>query len=312
MSLDDTAGEYRFFADVMVRGSSPSYERLALGVAADRELLRLLGGLPPAKRQPNLLLAAVRLVSGGVPGSYGQLRETVFGRWDEVAAVMLARRTQTNEPGRCAALYPVLASLPQPLALLEVGASAGLCLLPDRYSYEYRGTGGTTYGGAGEGALVLRCRVDGPAPAVGGIDVVWRAGIDLNPLDVADEDDVRWLEALIWPEQAERRERLRRAVALARRDPPRIHAGDLNERLDEVVAGAPEAATLVVFHTAVLDYVPEPGRSAFVARMRRLRGHWLAQEMAADAEEAAYVVALDERPLAVAAMHGGWLRPGSG
>ena len=50
---------------------------------------------------------------------------------------MLSRATQTNEPARCAVLLPVLARLPQPLALLEVGASAGLCLLPDHYGYDY-------------------------------------------------------------------------------------------------------------------------------------------------------------------------------
>ena len=56
---------------------------------------------------------------------------------DALRAVMLERSTQTNEPGRCAALLPVLAGLPEPLALLEVGASAGLCLLPDFYGYDY-------------------------------------------------------------------------------------------------------------------------------------------------------------------------------
>ena len=60
-------------------------------------------------------------------------------RRDEVEALMLARRTQTNEAARCALLLPLLAALPQPLALLEVGASAGLCLLPDRYGYDYAG-----------------------------------------------------------------------------------------------------------------------------------------------------------------------------
>lgn len=58
---------------------------------------------------------------------------------DEIAATMAVRTTQTNEPARCATLLPVLAHLPQALALLEVGASAGLCLLPDYYAYDYGG-----------------------------------------------------------------------------------------------------------------------------------------------------------------------------
>ncbi len=54
---------------------------------------------------------------------------------------MTTRSTQTSEPGRCATLLLLLARLPQPLALLEVGASAGLCLLPDRYGYDYQVAG---------------------------------------------------------------------------------------------------------------------------------------------------------------------------
>ncbi|WP_426512046.1 DUF2332 domain-containing protein [Dactylosporangium sp. McL0621] len=324
MSLEGTAQDYRFFANVMARGSSPLYERLALGVAGDAGMLEVLEGLPPEKRQPNLLFAAARLVAG-TPEGYRGLRDIVFGRRDEVVAVMLARRTQTNEPGRCAGLYPALAALPQPLALLEVGASAGLCLLADRYAYEYTGSDGSvTRGGATDGAPVLRCRVDGPAPAVtpGAVAVAWRAGIDLNPLDVTDEEDAHWLRALVWPEQRERRARLDAALELARRDPPRVVAGDLNERLDALVAEAPAGATLVVLHTAVVDYVPEPARSAFAERVRALPGHWLSQEMAhvfpaiaarllepPPRDEVAYVLALDGRPLAFTAMHGSWQRP---
>ncbi|MER7009443.1 DUF2332 domain-containing protein [Dactylosporangium sp. NPDC000555] len=328
MSRRTTAEEYRFFASAMARGSSPLYEQLALGVAGDAELIGMLDGLPPAKRQPNLLFAAARHV-GGTPDGYARFRDIVLGHRDAVVATMLARRTQTNEPGRCAALYPALAALPQPLALLEVGASAGLCLLPDRYAYEYTRDNGTTVrAGAADGAPRLHCRVEGAPPAVGAdaVRVAWRAGIDLNPLDVTDEDDVRWLRTLVWPEQLDRLARLDAALEVARRDPPRVVAGDLNARLDELVAEAGGAvragATLVVFHTAVLDYVPEPGRGAFVDRVRRLDGHWLSQEAPGvvpsidtrlpgppPAGTIAYVVSLDERPLAFSALHGAWLRP---
>ena len=75
----------------------------------------------------------------------------------EVEAVMLERRTQTNEPARCALLLPLLAALPQPLALLEVGASAGLCLLPDRYALRLRRPPARR----ARGAAAARCRPDG-------------------------------------------------------------------------------------------------------------------------------------------------------
>jgi hypothetical protein len=167
--------------------------------------------------------------------------------WDHLVPLILSRRTQTNEPGRCRVLAPLLARLPGPLALIEVGASAGLCLYPDRFGGDH------------------------------GLRVAWRAGIDLNPLDVTDPEDVAWLECLVWPSQPERLARLRAAIAAVRDEPPTIHRGDLNETLDAVIATAPADATLVVYHTAVLAYLDQAGRDAFAQRMSRLDGHWISR-----------------------------------
>src|SRR5690606_23501967 len=121
---------------------------------------------------------------------------------------------------RCALHVPVLASLPGTLALIEVGASAGLCLYPDRYSYRY-GDRAQLDPEDGPSPVVIETAIEGDVPDVSALpDVVWRAGIDLNPLDVTSEEDVAWLDALIWPEHEERRARLRAAVDLARHDPP--------------------------------------------------------------------------------------------
>ena len=116
---DRLATAYREFAH-----NSPLYAELGAGVAEDRELLAWLAGLPQGKRQPNLVFAAYRLVAG-TPSGWEEFETTLKDRRDEVEAVMLARRTQTNEAARCALMLPLLAALPQPLALLEVGASAG-------------------------------------------------------------------------------------------------------------------------------------------------------------------------------------------
>lgn len=267
----ETAENYRRFAAFEARERSPLYKEFTAGVADDPELLDFLDTLPREKRQPNLLLASVRYLAGLLP-DYDAFRATVLDRRDEVAAVMLARRTQTNEPARCATLLPALASLPQPVALLEVGASAGLCLLPDRYGYDY-GTHRI------DGHPVFTCQARGPVPVPErSPEVVWRAGIDLNPLDVTDADDMHWLSCLVWPGEGERAERLADAIDTAREDPPRVERGDLVDQLASVAALAPPAATLVVFHTAVLAYVKRERRTEFAEAVGALDAVWLANE----------------------------------
>jgi hypothetical protein len=269
-----TAENYREFAVAQARGRSPRYEEFAAGVAGDPALLAFLTGLPAGKRQPNLLFAAVRSLAGVLP-DYPAFRATVLARRDEVAAVILARRTQTNEPARCATLLPALAALPPPLALLEVGASAGLCLLPDRYGYAY----GSRRVAGPPGAPVFPCHLRGPAPVPDRVpEVVWRAGIDLNPLDVTDPADVDWLSCLVWPGEEARARRLRAAIEVARADPPRIVRGDLIDELAATAATAPGGATLVVFHSAVLAYLAPERRADFAAAVRALDVVWLANE----------------------------------
>lgn len=302
-----TAKRYAEFATREARGVSPAYERLALAVSRDDELLTLIDALPPAKRQPNLLFAVVRLLGGPVkdPAAF---HDHAMANWPAIEAEIRSRATQTNEAGRCAVLLPVLASLPQPLALLEVGASAGLCLYPDRYAYRY---GDRLLGG---GAPVLDCAITGAAPPDRRPEVVWRAGLDLNPLDVTDPADVAWLDALIWPEHAHRRDRLRAAARVAAADPPLLLRGDLVDDLPALAARVPAGATLVVFHTSVLYQVPAPRRDAFVELVGVLPGHWVANEAPEVLPHAALpeqpggaahnVLALDGRPLAWTRGHG--------
>ncbi|MFD0662018.1 DUF2332 domain-containing protein [Thermocatellispora tengchongensis] len=271
----ETAEWYRRFAESEVRGHSAVYEAVALGVAGDDTLLGLIDTLPPAKRQPNLLLAAVRFL-GGPYDDEARFRSWTVRNWDTVRATVLARRTQTNEAGRCASLMPMLAALPGPLALIEVGASAGLCLYPDRYRYRYDDRPAV---GPADSPVVLDCRTNGRVPVPDRLpEVVWRAGIDLDPVDVRDDEAVRWLESLIWPGQDERLARLRSAVRPAREDPPRIVRGDAEAVLPELVRSAPAGATVVVFHSALMPYLDEPARDRFVALVRGLPVQWISNE----------------------------------
>ncbi|XAS63648.1 DUF2332 domain-containing protein [Pseudarthrobacter sp. So.54] len=285
-----TAEWYRHFGTVDAPGNSACYAEWSVRMADDPELIARINEWPYNKRQPLLMLAAARFLGASI-SPYPDFRAFLDGRWEDISRIVLSRATQTNEAGRCATLLPSLARIAndggRPLALIEVGASAGLALFPDRYGYEYI-LGGQVARLAPAGAVpgsypVLGCTVSGPVPLPAELpEVLWRAGIDLNPLDVRDPDDVAWLEALIWPEQEFRRERLRRAVAIAQHAPPLLVAGDLNDQLLALAARAPSDATLVVFHSAVLAYLDPDARDRFRSTMARLaveRGcHWLSNE----------------------------------
>lgn len=308
-----TAYRYRSMAERQLRGVSPTYERLCLGVADDAEMIARLDALPAPKRQPNLLFGTVRFLSGPVD-SYEAFRTYVLDRWGEVSATMLARRTQTNEARRCTAWLPALAGLPQPLALLEVGASAGLCLLPERYAYGY-----DALPVLGSSGLVLTCTTTGPVPFPQALpSIVWRRGLDLSPLDVRSDEDVRWLRSFIWPEETDRFALLDGAVAIARAAPPPIAVGDLTTDLAAVAAGAPADATLVVYHSAVLAYLTDEQRNAFrqeVADLAAARPTvWLSNEgpgvvvdLPVPDGSVPFVLARDGRPLATTSPHGDWL-----
>ncbi|WP_159943478.1 MULTISPECIES: DUF2332 domain-containing protein [unclassified Nocardiopsis] len=304
---------YLSFVEHYAFGDSPAYAEIARGVAGDERVLALVASLPPGnKRQPNLLLGAVRFLGGPV-GSWPEFRAWVVEHWERVRAVVMERHTQTNEVRRCATLLPVLARVEGPLALVEVGTSAGLCLYPDRYRYSF--DGGPVIGPA-ESPVLLECETSGPVPVPDRVpEVVWRTGIDLNPLDVRSEDDLRWLEALVWPgpHEVARRERLRAAASVAAADPPQVVAGDLVERLGEVVERAPAGARVVVFHSAVLAYVPGERREAFVEAVRELPVHWVSNEgvrvvpeLVGPRPESAsgFVVGLDGRVVGFSGGHG--------
>lgn len=282
---------------------SALHVRWAAGVAADPEVVALLDRLPRERRQPSLVFSVATWL--GAPASdYPAFRIWLVEHWPAVEEAARERRTQTNEVGRCAPLVAALARIPGPLALLEVGASAGLCMIPERYAYRF--------GDAeqlGEGRPVIACAVDDPALAPSTLpDIRWRLGIDLDPLSAADPDDARWLEALVPLDRDDRRVRLREALASARSDPPRVVAGDALAALAEVAAEAPIELTLVVVSLGTLVYLAPDARAAFPAEVARLGARLVTLEQSGIADPTRlpgrFVLALDGEPLAEASPHG--------
>jgi len=307
---------YRRFAEFEARGVSSLYEELAQAVCSDGPLIQFISSLPKAKQQPNLVFAAVRHLFG-TPKTAGDFAALVAKNADPIRQLILTRSTQTNEPGRCATLIPALARLRQPLALIEVGASAGLCLLPDYYSYDY---------GARQLAPTARGYVEAPCfPCIANAavplpksipQIVWRRGLDLNPIDINDREQTLWLESLVWPEQTGRAARLCAAIEIARQAAPLVLRGDLLTDLPTLVASAPPDATLVIFHSAVLAYLwSREAIELFVATVSQLPAVWMSNEAPAVLPAVAarakvslspskFVLAVNGEPVASTGPHG--------
>lgn len=287
----DAGACQRMFADFARHSANaaPLYADLASGIAADRELAGLLLTAPEVQRQPVLLFACVHwLVLAhpddelaahypNVAARHDPTRRSgpaidAFRRFcaDHDAALrhlLQTRTTQTNEIGRTALLVPVFALVEGetgPLAHVDVGASAGLNLLHPYYDYVYE-PGGTLGSGS---AVRLTCgtRGDPPVPTRRPT-VVAAVGLDASPVDVTDEEQARWLEACVWPDQVERFERLEAAIGIAVRHGVDVRQGDA---VDDVAALIDEAAGHghpVVTTSWVLNYLTSERRTAFVAAL---------------------------------------------
>jgi hypothetical protein len=278
--------------------TSPLYARISLAVAGDRELLAFVRAAPPAAHLPPALLAAVHyLVLGGADHP---LAEVYAGRSsadpgalfldfcrihrEEISAILAVRHIQTNECGRSAVIGPGLtwlaSQLDGPYALVDVGASAGLNLLCDRFRLDY-GVDGTT--GPLDSPVVVECRVTGGVPPIAARlpSVVSRVGIDRSPIDLSDPDDARWLLACVWPDTG-RLAHTAAAISMGQLDPPHVVAGDATTMLPEVLAELPVGVVAVVMTTWAFAYLTIEAREVFMRILDDASHHrpvaWLSAE----------------------------------
>lgn len=324
----DTGRRYREFADREARGTSPSLECWARAVADNADLQTAIATLPKSKQQPNLVFAAARW-HGAEAGDTEALRLLVLERFSLLRRTILSRSTQTNEPARGAALTLGLSRISGPIALIEIGAAAGLCLVLDQYSYRFSdGSRIDPLDGPSRVQIDIDVDVDleqGVTPTSRMPFISWRRGLDLHPLDPGDPDAQAWLTTLIWPEHQTRLRRLRPALELAARSHVRIEAGSVLEDLPRIVATCPPGSTVVCMNSATLTYMTADYRQAAVELIYELGARWLSFEARGIAPGVAgarvpvdmntrFVAALDGQPFAVANSHGDHLTllPSSG
>lgn len=175
---------------------------------------------------------------------------------------------QTNEVARSAVLYPglmeIAAETGLPLSLYEVGCSAGLNLIADMYLYRL----GDEEAGQAGSPVVLAPDWTGAAP--GGVkpDIVSRRGCDRNVLDVTDAAHAERIVSYVWPDQADRMNRVTAALDLARTDPPSIDQADAGDWIETVIADdATPGVARVVFHSIAFQYFPEPVQRRITSRI---------------------------------------------
>ena len=289
MAIKETADRFRRFSRTEA-GHLPVYSRLVSGCADDVDVMTLMEHAPRGQRRPNLLLASVHdILLSGVdhplaawypsvsestpPGEdpYPAFRDLIDSHLQRVTDDLATKATQTNEPNRSClwrlAMPQLSREVDVPLAIVELGPSAGLNLCFDRYSYDFDG--------GDKGLMSCRLR-GGAAPEPLDINVSSRVGLDLMPVDLTDLAAVRWLKACIWPEQLERHHRFDTAVSIAALDPPDLRQGDLIDDLPALLAEVGPDHHLVVINSWVLFYVERSRRLALESMLDRHQGDFAA------------------------------------
>ena len=288
--IEKSSKTFRRFAEEECKGSSELYEHLASGIAEVPELLELAVSAQTGQPLPNLLFGAIHylLLKGtehelteyypsitGHPKEVAKSFEPFYAfcksHKDEIENLLRTHRVQTNEVRRCAFLYPAFCRVsqltPEPLSLIEIGTSAGLHLLWDRYSYSYDDK--AVYG-TKDSPVHITSELLGsnePTLKVEPPRVAFRIGVDLNVIDLADQDEALWLRSLIWPEHSERVEMLERAREVWLRDPAKVVRGDGVEMLPEIVKSVPSETAICVYHTHVANQFSQETREMLLEQI---------------------------------------------
>ena len=286
----------------------------------DALALRLCGGLHAlVLGGEDAALAGVYPPHAASPDELRKAVSAAIARHDERLCANLDSAPQTNEIGRSAMLLPGFLQIARetglPLDLYEIGSSAGLNLLFDRFHYRY----GDSAWGDPASPVRLAPETRGSAPDLSGVlDIATRQGSDIAPIDVSRDDQRLRLTSYVWADQEARLSRLRAAMELANETPFALEKADAADFVEAALAARRPDRVTVLFHSIMWQYLRHETRARIETALEtdgRAGGPpiaWLRMEPS-DTNEPFALVSLTlwptgtRRDLARCDFHGRWI-----
>lgn len=225
--------------------------------AADVVPLRFCGGLHALALQGAADLAAVYPPNSVDSDKLEAILRKAIALHDAFLRSFIESPPQTNETARSAMLLPGLLEIARqsglPLALVEIGSSAGLNLFPDKFHYRYRDA---EWGNPAYPAMLVPHMRNSKPDLSGRLIINSRRGSDLSPLDIHNTNHRLRLRAYIWPDQPARRTRLDAAIAVAQAGDFTLVKADAADFATAQLAQRKLGECLVLMHSIVWTYLP--------------------------------------------------------
>ncbi|NIK75238.1 hypothetical protein FHS15_000336 [Paenibacillus castaneae] len=284
MGNEEIAKRFENFASKECRGSSEWYEYISIHIAGDVEILEIASHARAGQPIPNLFFGAVHyLLLSGTDHKLGQyyasmvqtpkkldqqayphFKDFCLSNRSRIVSLLQNKLVQTNEVARCAYLYPsfcfIYKKALKPLALIEIGTSAGLQLLWDKYSYTYHSD--DLYGDR-HSKVIISSEIRGdkmPFLQKEIPPVALRYGIDLHINDVNNKEDYVWLKSLIWPEHEDRRSLFEQAANCMKENHVQLIEENGVTFLPHIIEQIPHETAICIFHTHVANQFPEQAK----------------------------------------------------
>lgn len=268
---------WQFFTEEARRADSPLYVRLSEGVRDNPQLRAFAAQAKKGQPHANILFGAVHYLllrgadhplrafypnlNGGARANGDPVPHFVdfVGKYRaDLEPLITSKVTNTNEVGRSALLHAAFRAVAkdagEPLNLIEIGPSAGLNLIWDRYGVRYHRGSETFELPVPDPALVIDCELRGEkAPPLGPTPkIASRVGLELNPVNLDDPDQRDWLRALVWPDTHGRFERLEAALKACASERPEIRIGSALDLLPDALRAIPEDEPVCIYHSYVI------------------------------------------------------------